>query len=223
MTSVYVLRHPETTWNVAHRYQGRLESPPSDRGKGQARLAAEAFRNTDVEAVYSSPLHRARYLAGHVSDVTQCPVYVDQRLTEIGQGVWEGLYLPEITARYAELHARWYSEPEAVTFPYGENLTSIQKRVASVFADLVKWHPHSAVVLVAHSVAIQVLVCSALGLDLRHIHNLHVSNTGATVFCGDRVEGSLLTLNALDGVHGSTVAAVSAENCVSWKSRREVS
>src|SRR5947209_14524370 len=80
MTAVYVLRHPETTWNVAERYQGRLDAPLSARGASQARAAADAFRGETLDAVFSSPLGRARHLAERLAKVTGAELRVDQRL-----------------------------------------------------------------------------------------------------------------------------------------------
>ena len=36
MPNVFLARHAETTWNLAGRYQGRLESELSAKGQAQA-------------------------------------------------------------------------------------------------------------------------------------------------------------------------------------------
>jgi broad specificity phosphatase PhoE len=218
MTAVYVLRHPETTWNLAQRYQGRLESPLSDLGKQQAVRAASAFSPGTVDAVVTSPLRRARSLADEVATRTGAPVVVDHRLTELGQTSWEGLYLDEIRVRYPEMYDRWYLRPDTVRFPEGEDVADVQRRGLSALADIFARYPEGHVAVITHSVVIQVLVATALALDLRQIHRLRVSNVGITTLCGMEIPGAVLTLNALDPQ--SPVASASAQGCATWKPRR---
>lgn len=195
MTSVYVLRHPQTTWNAAERYQGRLESPLSDTGWIQVREVAEAFAGQSLDAVYSSPLHRALHLAREVSATTHAPLQVDQRLTEIGQLPWEGLHVSEIERRYPDLYARWRRCPDTVQFPGGETLEAVRDRALSVLGEIYARHPDGSVAIVTHSVVIQTLAASALCLDLRYIHRVHVSNMSVTTFKGSQVPGQLEGLN----------------------------
>lgn len=218
MTAVYVLRHPETTWNLAQRYQGRLESPLSDRGKQQGVRAASAFSPGSVDVVVTSPLRRARWLAGEVAAGTGAPLVVDHRLTELGQTSWEGLYLDQIRVRYPEMYDRWYLRPDTVRFPEGEDVGDVQRRALSALADIFTGYPEGHVAVITHSVVIQVLVATALALDLRQIHRLRVSNVGITTLCGTEIPGSVLTLNALDPQ--SPVASASAQGCATWKPRR---
>src|SRR5438270_8091642 len=122
MTAVYVLRHPQTTWNATERYQGRLESPLSSQGKAQSRLVARAFAGEGLDIVYSSPLQRAMYLARELAQAVDAPLETDQRLTEMAQGVWEGLTRTQIEDRFKDIYAAWRDRPDSVQFPHGENL-----------------------------------------------------------------------------------------------------
>jgi broad specificity phosphatase PhoE len=218
MTAVYVLRHPETTWNLAQRYQGRLESELSEEGKQQAQAAARVFSPGSLDAVVSSPLRRARNLAEAIADRSGAPFLVDHRLTELGQTTWEGLYLGEIRVLYPEMYDRWYLQPDTVRFPYGEDLSDVRARAQSGLSDIFARYPDGDVAVVTHSVVIQVLVATALALDLRHIHRLRITNAGITTLCGTEIPGSVLTLNALDP--RSPVAAAAAQGCASWQPRR---
>ena len=220
MTAVFVLRHPETTWNVAHRYQGRLESPLSTEGQVQARLVPRLFAGHMLDAVYSSPLQRALVIAQDIAKRTSAELRTDQRLTEIGQSSWEGLTLSEIQVRYPELYEEWYMRPDRVRFPRGETVQEVQSRARSVMHDVYARHPSGNVVVVTHSVVIQVLVAEALSLDLRHIHQIRVSNGGISIFCGVEVSGSLLELNNTRALYRSPLASALAQNCSTWKRRK---
>jgi broad specificity phosphatase PhoE len=217
---VYVLRHPETTWNLAQRYQGRLESPLSAEGSLQARLVARAFSGAGLDVVYSSPLQRALCLAREIAEAADAPLHIDQRLTEIGQGAWEGLHLAEIQRRYPELYEAWYIRPDTVQMPGGETLHDVKGRALSVLATLFKRHSSGHVAVVTHSVIIQVLVACSLSLELRHIHRIRVHNCSITTLCGTELPGSLLALNVTDPLYHGPVANATAQDCVSWKGRR---
>ena len=221
MTAVYVLRHPETTWNLGQRYQGRLESPLSESGKRQAQMTASYFEADSLDAIISSPLRRARTLADELAGRTGASVLIDHRLTELGQTTWEGLYLAEIRSRYPEMYDRWYLEPQTVRFPEGENLAEVQQRVVSALNDIFVSFPWGNVAVVTHSVVIQVMVATALSLELRHIHRLRVTNAGVTTLCGSELPGSVLSLNALDP--RSPVSSAAAQGCATWKPRRVTS
>lgn len=196
MTVVYVLRHPETIWNATKRYQGRLESPISPLGQLQARVAADTFEDVPVDAIYSSPLRRALYLAEQLQTVTESQILVDQRLTEMGQSAWEGLYLSEIRALYPSLYQRWYSRPDQVRFPDGESVDDVASRALSAFSVIFERHPDGSVAITTHSVVLQALTALALGLDFRYLHRLKIDNAKVSTFLGNRAPGTVLSLNA---------------------------
>ncbi len=220
MTAVYLLRHPETTWNVAQRYQGRLESPVSAEGKRQALMVAATFAPPELDVVISSPLQRARHLSVALARATDASLEIDQRLTEMAQGPWEGMCLDQIRDTYRDLYDRWYTEPQAFTFPGGENLLEVQKRSLAVLEDAYRCWPEGNVAVVTHSVVIQVLVASALSLPLSSLHRLRVSNCSITTLCGSEAPGQLLSFNSTESLYGSAAASAAAQHCLSFEPRR---
>jgi phosphoserine phosphatase len=221
MTAVYLLRHPQTTWNVAGRYQGRLESPLSDEGKRQAEAVASVFTPNSLDAVYSSPLQRALYLARILSARSSAPLVVDERLTEIAQGPWEGLYLSEIQQCFHRLYDEWYARPDCVRFPGGERLTDVEKRASSALGTMQKSYPGGRVVAVTHSVVIQTVAAASLGLDLRNLHRIRVGNASITTICGDLPPGSLLTLNDTAALFDTPIGAAASAGCAEGTHRRQ--
>jgi probable phosphoglycerate mutase len=90
-----LLRHGETEWSRTGRHTGRTDVELTDDGRDQARLAAEAIADLQLDdpLVVSSPRHRAlatAELAGlRVDEVTPL-------LAEWDYGDYEGLTTPEI-------------------------------------------------------------------------------------------------------------------------------
>lgn len=220
MTALFVLRHPQTTWNVAERYQGRLDSPLSDEGRAQMTLVVGSFAARELNAIVSSPLQRSLEMAQALAERTGAPLRVDQRLVEMGQGEWEGLHVSEIRDRYPEMYEQWYQTPDTLRFPSGEDLCAVRTRALSAFGDIYRLNPSGNVVVVTHSVLIQVLVATALCMELRHIHRLRILNAGITTLCGSEAPGTVLSLNMLEPLHGGPVAIATAHHCTDWKPRR---
>lgn len=89
---VSLLRHGETSWNNAHRFQGRIDIPLNDFGRELARITRDAAPTVAYDRVYSSPLGRAVETA-HIFTEGRFPsdaIRLDDRLLEISFGEHEG-------------------------------------------------------------------------------------------------------------------------------------
>jgi broad specificity phosphatase PhoE len=223
MTAVYVLRHPQSTWNVANRYQGRLESPLTELGCQQATLTAAAFRDESIDAVYASPLIRARLLAEALARTTGAGYTVDNRLTEIAMGPWEGLDRDEIRNLFPQMFREWYSRPDRVRFPQGESMDDVCRRSRSALEDIFRRHREGNVCVVTHSAVVHALVLPALGLGLRFLHRVATANAGITTLCGTEAPGRVQILNSVSHLYGSAVESATALGCVTVKPRRRAS
>ena len=135
---IYLLRHGETVGNSEHRYQGRFESPLSERGLAQAR--AVAARLADLKAadpgdwvIKMSPLGRARQTAAIVAETMGLPEpVIDPRLIEADYGALEGLTSAEVEARWP--HLAGYIGVFAHA-PGGEGLAALNARAAEWLAE----------------------------------------------------------------------------------------
>lgn len=104
---IYLVRHGQTLQNRAGLLQGRSDFPLNEQGEAQARRVGAYFRERGVsfDAVYSSPLCRARQTAALIAG-EQIPVRVDERLIEMDYGPYEGMDLhepaPEVLAFFMD-------------------------------------------------------------------------------------------------------------------------
>lgn len=81
------LRHGQSTWNAAGRFQGQTAHPPlTELGLEQAHAAAARVVDLGVVHVVSSPAVRARQTALVVARALGLPVHLDPRLVEQGYG-----------------------------------------------------------------------------------------------------------------------------------------
>ena len=63
MTTIFLARHGESDWNVEKRFQGHRDRPLTERGREQAHALADLVGAEKIDAVYTSPLSRARETA----------------------------------------------------------------------------------------------------------------------------------------------------------------
>jgi broad specificity phosphatase PhoE len=145
--TIYYIRHGETAWNAAGRFQGSQDIPLNDLGRTQAvaaggilgDLVARDGREVSSLAFVASPLDRARLTMELVRGTLQLPpddYAIDDRLREIGYGQWEGLTLPEMELHDAATFAARSEDKWAVAAPAGESYASVALRMREWFDSL---------------------------------------------------------------------------------------
>ena len=179
---IHLARHAETDWNRLRRVQGISDIPLNDRGLAQAASLGARLASEPIEAVYSSPLGRARQTAEAVAARHGLEVQIVEDLAEFDQGELEGRYLRDIAVEYPELLAAFAKEPGEVRIPGGETLTEVQARAWRAFSSLLDRHAHGSIVAVSHNMTLLTLLCRFLGMTLTHFRRLTQSSTGLTIF-----------------------------------------
>ena len=142
--TIYYIRHGETAWNAAGRFQGTRDIPLNELGRSQAVAAGEILAGLllrDGRAAASlpyvaSPLGRARLTMELVREVLKLPAadyHVDDRLREIAYGQWEGLTLPEMQLHDAATFASRDLDKWGIAAPAGESYASVTLRMREWF------------------------------------------------------------------------------------------
>jgi broad specificity phosphatase PhoE len=157
MTSLYLIRHGQTLWNVEGRYQGQMNPALTEQGREQARVAAEQLAPLGFSAIYSSDLARAYQTAEALSKEVGLPIHVDERLREIDQGKWEGMLYSDIRVQWPVEVARWQNEPWTSSPPGGEQIEQLQARVFEAIDEIVARHPNERVAVFTHKLPIALL------------------------------------------------------------------
>lgn len=175
-TTLVLVRHGETDWNVEGRYQGQADPPLNERGRRQARGVGRELGRLGLDAIYSSDLSRAYDTALEVAKAAGLDVQVDTRLREIRQGEWQGLLVVEIECRYPETFRRWREDPTSATPPGGEDLFQLEERVLASARELVNSHPGQRMAIVSHKLPISIIKCHYQGIPLGEIWKLIPAN-----------------------------------------------
>jgi len=99
---ILLIRHGESTWNADGRWQGQADPPLTERGRAQARSAADAV--PPVALAVASDLERAHHTAALLVGGAGGPaVTQDRDLRERDAGAFSGLTRAEIFERYPGL------------------------------------------------------------------------------------------------------------------------
>ena len=108
---LYLLRHAETEWNIAMKFQGQTDIPLIEDGRRQAAALGRRMSSLKLEALYSSDLVRASETAQIVASYHNKQVETVPELKELNFGEWEGLTHSEIKKKYPEELELWWNNP----------------------------------------------------------------------------------------------------------------
>lgn len=145
-----LLRHGQTDWNAAERYQGRTDIVLNATGVLQAEEAARRLTHEPVDAVYASPLGRARHTAEIAVQDRGLSITLDDGLMETAGGEWEGLTYPEIAARWPEEFAAWRAAHPEHGPVGGETPGQAGQRVVQTLLGFLAGRGDDHILVVAH-------------------------------------------------------------------------
>ena len=142
-------RHGATQDNADGLILGRHDPPLSEGGRDQAQVLGRLALEAGVQAIWTSPLLRARQTATLVGATLGIEPRVQEQLIESYRGNWEGRPVREIAAQSPELHAGFEAAAPDFRFPGGESLAEQVARTREAL-NLITAQPGPAMV-VAHA------------------------------------------------------------------------
>ena len=164
-TALLLIRHGETAWNAEHRIQGQLDIPLSPLGILQSARLADCLANEPIDAVYSSGQSRAWLTAAPLAARLGLEVIAEPRLRERSFGIFEGLTLDEISARYPAEFIKWRERDPQWRPDGGESGQELIDRVMSALAEIGARHTAQTVALVSHGGVLDVVYRAARALQ----------------------------------------------------------
>jgi len=178
-TTVFFVRHGSHD-RLDHILCGRMEGVKlSDTGRREAARVAERLARERVDALYVSPLLRARQSAEPIAEALGLPPLLAEDLNETDMGEWTGARFDDLRRRPE--WRRWSSARGRRGPPGGESMLEIQLRVARWLNAVMVLHPTAGVVAVCHADVIKAGVCYALGLPLEHHGRMEIGPASISV------------------------------------------
>ena len=207
MSRVILVRHGRTAWHAEGRYAGTADVPLDDFGLEQAARVADQLKEEKIDVIFSSPLSRCLELARKVADVHDLEVVVDERLSELDLGRWDGETYASIFEKDGEILKEWIKDPSSVTVPGGESLAAAQERAMAWLDDASGECPDGNILASSHGGPIRAIMAGVVGLPLSKIFRLTVDLASISVLNYKGKLSNLETMNErshLDGLDGDT-------------------
>ena len=178
-----LVRHGETDWNKAGRFQGQIDIPLNDHGRSQAAAARDFLKDVSIDRAWSSTLSRPTETAQIILEAhSEVPLVQIDGLVEIGHGLWEGKLESEIRDGWSDLLDTWKRAPETVQMPEGETIQDVWARSVTSWQEIAKGlKPEETALVVAHDAVNKTILCDLLGLTPADIWAVKQGNGGVTV------------------------------------------
>ncbi len=170
----------------------------ADAGQAQAQAAADRIAVLkQVDAVYASPLERARETAAPIAKAHGLKVHVDKGLLECDFGQWTGAELKKLMKL-----PEWNTvlrAPSTFRFPGGESFTEMQVRMVTALDRLRAAHDGGVVVCVSHADTIKAAVAHAMGTHIDLFQRIVISPCSITAIAYSVGGPVVLTVNSTGG------------------------
>ena len=202
---LYLIRHGQTEFNAAGRWQGQVDSPLTARGNSQALNVARKLRelvDPDETAIFSSPLMRAHTTAAIISRTlsVQSDIVLDPRLMEVRMGRWDGLTNVEIEERWPGARAGLAAGEWFFHAPDGETYSEMSQRVAEALREI-RNSSSATKVIVCHGVTSRIVRGLHMGLPKSAMLELEVPQDAIFALC-DRGRVNLISCVEQDASPG---------------------
>lgn len=175
-----LVRHGQTTQNVAGIAQGWNDSELSELGRGQVQRLAERLASMSPTALYSSPLGRAMSTAQAIAAATGLEIVALDDLREMHYGGWEGRSFLDVRREDEELYQRWIADENA-TCPSGESHAGVRARMTRAFANIVS-NGHERIIVVSHGTALRIGATALLNIPVMSSNSFAQDNAAMNVF-----------------------------------------
>ncbi|MGK7889300.1 MAG: histidine phosphatase family protein [Leptolyngbyaceae cyanobacterium] len=202
-TRVILVRHGESTYNVDKRVQGLCdESILTEVGRIGARQVGAALAGIAFDAIYSSPLKRAKGTAELIVETlsdsaTPLPeIQLKDTLREVNLYPWEGMTFEAIATEYPESYTCWKQRPHELqlTKPTDDGdvqyfpIVELYDQARQFWQEILPHHKNQTILVTGHSAINRALLQTALGLEPKDLMLFHLANCSISVLnIGDQL------------------------------------
>jgi probable phosphoglycerate mutase len=206
-TRVILLRHGESSYNALKLYQGSSDRPNlTEIGRYQAQQTGNLLKQIKFDAVYSSPLNRARETAKEVMAIVapHCDINIVSELRETDLPAWQGLPFQQVREQFPEAYRCWKQTPHELRMEISPRETQLNKfpqsptatvagekyffpgldiydRAQRFWQETLPRHVGETLLVVSHGGTNRALISTALGISPAHYHKIEQSNCGLSV------------------------------------------
>jgi len=171
MVEITLVRHGQTDWNVARRFQGQTDIALNQTGIEQANTLASILAEDHFDAIYASDLSRASQTAEIIATKMGLPFTKDARLREICKGVFEGMTYEEVKEKFPLELQRDHDDPVNSRTPGAETVAEVAARMRNAADEIAVRHTNGNILIVSHGLAVATLFCQANQISLAEVYH----------------------------------------------------
>ncbi|SRR6266446_5716344 len=177
-----LIRHGQTGFHKRGVLVGWYNDPGLDfDGQRQVKQLAEHisqfFPQPHFDAIYTSPLPRAKQTAEILSAILTIPLFVDDNLKDISIGDWAGQSLAEVVN--SAIGKRYFLDPVGVRLPNGEEIVEVLSRVIPVIEHIRSDFINGSAIVVSHLDVIKLILAHYTRQSLHDLHKLEANPTAS--------------------------------------------
>ncbi|MBW4646352.1 MAG: histidine phosphatase family protein [Goleter apudmare HA4340-LM2] len=196
MTRVIIVRHGQSTYNIERRIQGRTDvSKLTEKGRNDASTVGKALSNILFNAIYSSPLQRAKQTAEIIHselamNVRQSAIpQTADKLLEIDLPLWAEMLSADVKQKFTADYRIWIERPHEfqMLVNKGEETREhfpvlvVYEQARQFWQEILSRHQGETILIVGHNGINRALISTALGIPPSRYHSLQQSNCGISV------------------------------------------
>ncbi|NMB56454.1 histidine phosphatase family protein [Candidatus Beckwithbacteria bacterium] len=175
---VYIVRHGLTHWNAINRIQGKSDIELNEAGLEQAQKIANRLRLINFDAIFSSPLQRAKQTGEAIAKYhPQTPFFIEKELREVSFGEMEGkTWSPSEREKFQTPHDEFIFKNKG-----GE---SLEQRVETLVPVVEKWkkdYKGKTILLSTHGYIKKAILIAFQIAKFEEIQNLNFENTALSI------------------------------------------
>lgn len=169
--TLYLVRHGAIISVAGKAFIGQTEAPLSEQGVEQAWALRKWLADIPFTRILSSDLSRSRRTAQIIAGRHAAAIESVPKLREINLGEWDGLSFQEIRNRFPDDYAARGRDIENWRPPRGESFADCRVRVHHALEQILS-DSQGNVLVVGHAGVNRLILCSALGIPIRNLHNI---------------------------------------------------
>ncbi len=198
-TTLLLIRHGLND-AVGVRLAGQEPVPLNAEGLAQAHRLVERLGAIRLDAVYSSPLVRARQTAAPLASARGLEVRELEGATEFRMGEWDGRRFADLARD--EGWQRFILQRSLTRGEGGERMIEVQARFVGALLDVAERHAGGTIAVFSHADPIRAAVLYFAGMPIDFFHRLDVAPASLTAIALRPAGPALLKLNDTGDLRG---------------------